>query len=121
MKNSIQKQLKEIHMEISTRLKSLITIGTVLGMAVGAVIAAEDRYVNELEAAETMQQVQQSMQQIRIDMHKENQMLQYDFVTRQYFDTKARLSQDPNNPMLKYEMDRLEIRRNSLGRDLGIR
>lgn len=107
--------------DLTKKAQSLIAYGTLLSMITGAIIFAEDRYVNEAEAAETMQQVQQSLKQMRIDMHKENQMIQYDFVSRQYYDARKRLEANPTNPMVRAEVDRLEKRLYELGRQLGIR
>lgn len=108
-------------MNLSSKTQNIIAYCTLVSMIAGGILYAEDRYVSEVEAAETMQQVQQSLQQMRIDMHKENQMIQYDFVSRQYYDACNRLEQNPTNPMVRAEVNRLEKRMHELGRALGIR
>lgn len=86
---------------------------SLIGVVSGAVIAAEDRYVNEKEAVQSMQMMQQSLQ-------SQITMVQYDFIDDQYYKAKARLRDNPGNHAALEDFQQLKERREALRKELGL-
>lgn len=93
--------------------KTVAAILTFCITITGAVIAMEDRYVNEAEAAETLEQVQESLQ-LQMKIYR------YDFIDDQYNKAQRKLDEDPQNPIKEREYNELKQKRDSLQKDLGL-
>jgi ribosomal protein S15P/S13E len=80
---------------------------------VGGVIAAEDRYVDQQEAAK-------SLEQLEYRQNVQFNMIRYDFLDERYYKLRDYLRQNPDDLEAKRELDNLEARRAKLRKDLGL-
>lgn len=87
-------------------------VGLVLTIA-GAVMAAEQHFVNKQENIQTLQQLQQNFD-------SQMKMVQYDFINDQYFKAKNRLRENPSDIGMLEEFQQLKQRRDILRKDLGL-
>ena len=99
--------------ELPQWLKNGAAAMSLIGVVSGAVIAAEDRYVNEKEAVQSMQMMQQNLQ-------SQITMVQYDFIDDQYYKAKARLRDNPDDPAALEDFQQLKERREALRKELGL-
>lgn len=95
------------------KIKPFFGIISIVIAVAGGVIAAEDRYLTEDEGVESIQQLQQHFD-TKMDM------IQYDFVTDQYFKIKYRLQDSPEDTQLSEEYDRIKRKREKLQERLGL-
>lgn len=85
----------------------VVTILTILGFIVGAVFAAEDRYVSEQENIQSMQQMQQYYDG-KLDY------VQHDYLKDKQREIERKLQSDPNNIMLRHDLGRVQDKLNAI-------
>lgn len=105
-----QKTIK-ILSEIPSWLKLASAILITIFSLGGGVIAMEDRYVSEKEAAQSLTMFNQKMVQDFQMMDVKILNLQYTGLTDQYYRLKSMLRQDPNNIELQEDFERVKNER----------
>lgn len=91
------------------KIKLVISIITVLLMIVGAVVAMEEHYVSESEAASSLQSFDQKIatdfQLVKLQILQ----LRYDNLLKTYFQLKTILKQNPDDDYVREEMNSVKI------------
>lgn len=100
-------------------VKAGITTISILGVLVGAVIAVEDRYVDQNEIASSLSQFDAKIKQdlIRVDLRILN--MQYDQYTEHYYDIKSRLRETPDDVELQEELEQYKEMRERTKKEIN--
>jgi len=98
-------------------------IGTLLAIVVsvgGIIWAAEDRYVDEKEAVQTIRQMQSVLDKRMSSLERKNLMQEYVFLTEQYYIFKDRTMIYAGDEEIIREFERIKIRREAIKEELGL-
>lgn len=99
--------------DIPNWIKTGTAIIGFVAAVVGAVIAAEDRYVTQQEAAQTLEQFRgQQTQQFNV--------IRYDFMEERYYKMKQYVREHPTDAEAQAELKALEMKREDLRKELGL-
>jgi hypothetical protein len=106
--------------KLSTEVKvGLAIISALFGIVTG-VWAVDDRYVDQSEIVQTLEQYDASIQKRMDEYEKDNQIKDYNRLTDQYYQHKRLKGMYPDDVEIREEFDSIKSRRESLGQELGL-
>ncbi len=105
---------------LSTKVKAFVATGATLATLVGAVWAVDDRYVDQTEAIQTLEQYDLRVQTQIGQLERDAKVKDYTYLTDSYYQKKALLEKTPNDLELLDEYYNIKDRRQRLGVELGL-
>ena len=105
---------------LPSTVKAAIAItGTILTLVTG-VWAVDDRYVDQKEAVQTLEQYNMQVQQQISDQQKQFQMWELERLTEQYYQLKRLQRMYPDDTEIGQELNATQNRRDNLKEQLGL-
>lgn len=106
--------------ETSNIFKIAIAAITTIAALGGSIVAVDNYFMSEAEAAQSLGQIQKSFELQIQQQQKQMKMMQYDFLTEQYYKQKRYVQEHPQDLEAQEELNYIIQKRNNLRRDLGL-
>ena len=105
---------------LSTLLKTVITVAAALLTLVTGVWAIDDRYVDQVEIVQSLQQLNQSIQQRMDDFEQTQKVKELQQVTERYYQLKRMQRMYPDEVELAEDLTNAKQKKESLEQELNI-